>query len=379
MVIAWGQGISLSDEASVIKNFNLFKDAVSQREDTPQSDLLPVNIAFDRELVEVCDQWGIPKGNTDITDRAKLAALLQGIREGGNRHRMIFLDVFLNPEFKTPADSLLFSLIAEMPRIVIPRHADEPEIPEIIRNKSGISDYSVSYNEDNFLKYQYLTAQGDTSMAMKAYLDHSGHQLTGPASFPLDNGRLFTRSEILDYPLRIDAEYSASGDKILYNLGADLLDAYTPEDLNELIEGKDILVGDFSERDNHSTFIGNVSGPVIVYTAYLTLLYGRHLIPFWVLAAIYLILTVMSYLAFTGKSLADTLPQWRIMRSHAVSFIISWCGFATILLVLALVVYLFSGKLVDVLVLATYFSILEAIIPIFQSLPKTSSKKQKTS
>ena len=42
---------------------------------------LYINVAFDKELVPVLDEFGMPKGVSDITDRGKLLQLLTMLKE----------------------------------------------------------------------------------------------------------------------------------------------------------------------------------------------------------------------------------------------------------------------------------------------------------
>ena len=64
--------ISLDSDATTRQWFERARSICGMNTDSLPDDLLIVNIAYDRQLVDVTDNDGIVKGNTDITDRQKL-------------------------------------------------------------------------------------------------------------------------------------------------------------------------------------------------------------------------------------------------------------------------------------------------------------------
>ena len=141
-------------DANTAQRIEQIKQYLNLTRDTVPSDVWLINVAYDRTLVNVNDEFGLPKGNIDITDRNKLAELLKQLQNC--HYRYIILDVSFTDEFQTPADSLLFSLIASMNNIVIAK-SEATELADIVpHEKARYSDYSTHISESNFVKYDYI-------------------------------------------------------------------------------------------------------------------------------------------------------------------------------------------------------------------------------
>lgn len=108
---------SFVGDATLGQRFDQVKQFVSSKDEDIPSDLLLINVAYDRELVDVTDDFGFPKGNIDITNRSKLLELLT--RLNNSHYKYIVLDVSFSNEHKTEQDSALFNLIHKMKRIVV--------------------------------------------------------------------------------------------------------------------------------------------------------------------------------------------------------------------------------------------------------------------
>ncbi len=145
-------------------------------------------------------------------------------------------------------------------------------------------------------------------------------------------------------PYRIDGCYDADGEKTYYNLTADLLDVYSPDELAELVEGKTIVIGDFVGGDDHDTYTGSIAGPVILINAVIALEAGRHLINWWwmgIFFVIYVLLTLM--LIYDPFSLLPA--KWA--QSKIVHLFVAGLSFGVVILGLNIVMYLFTGVMYD--------------------------------
>ena len=91
------------------------------------------------------------------------------------------------------------------------------------------------------------------------------------------NGRLCYNSLFIDFPLEDFEEFDSQNNKLYYNMGNDLLENYSEEDIATLTNGKYIVVGDMVE-DVHDTYSGLRPGPVIMYYAFMALMKGKHLV-----------------------------------------------------------------------------------------------------
>lgn len=360
----WNLPYAFDDEAASIRWFNTCRQYFDQSEKADQH-LLLVNTAYDRVLVSVVDEYGIPKGNIDITDREKLLCLLQAAKANGN-YRYIFLDIYFNPAYSTDTDSALFQLISTMPRIVVPCHQDEAGTHEQIQHKSALSDYATSLNEGSFLKYKFLYDKTRKSLPLYAYHELTGKNIRSCCGMYFCDGSLCTNSIILDFAVQATNEYTADGEKLIYQLGSDLVDVSTHIDLPAMMEGRDILIGDFTENDLHDTVAGTTSGSLINYNAFLALMNNRHLVSWGIMATIFLLLCVASYISFSDVQFIDYLPHWKMLKLEWFRFMLTWIGFATILTVVCFVFYWMTGKMVDILVITTYFTLLDTIIASYR-------------
>ena len=282
---------------------------------------LYVNVAYDKQLVDVYDADSLLLGNRDITDRGKLLGLLRQLAEADN-YRFIFLDVRFERGYASANDNALFRQIREMPRLVVANHEDmELQDSSIIR-KTGLNDFYSTIISTNFVRYPYLV--GDSaSMPLTAYRSVDGGDISRQIGcIYTDRGRLCHRSLFLRFPIREYTEYDADGEKIYYNLGADSL--FVPAGyVSELARDKVVVVGDMVD-DIHDTYVGPQPGPVITYLAYEALTKGEHLVKPWLVIVLALLFFCISLSLFSHRSLFDRLPLFRSIRSRTLLFLLSF-------------------------------------------------------
>ena len=95
----------------------LIKEKVGLSEQIDYKDALFINVAYDKQLIEKNDEFGMTVGNVDITDRTKLLELLNRLTET-NKYRYIILDVRFEKGFNSEVDSSLFAKIKDMDRMI---------------------------------------------------------------------------------------------------------------------------------------------------------------------------------------------------------------------------------------------------------------------
>lgn len=211
---------------SVIKYSDMILSIFSSEEKPIDNNVLLVNVCYDKELAPVYDKYGFPMGNTAITDRGKLNSLLENFRRHNN-YKYILMDVFLTPDFE---------------------------------------------------KYP-LFVDKQMSIAAAMYAQNQNKELCWNPIFAKENGRLIYKSIIPKFHIRPGDDYDSSGNKIIYQLGEDLLTlANDTTTFKNLIQDKWIVIGDFSESDIHQTYNGNIAGPLIIFNTFLNLLQGNHFV-----------------------------------------------------------------------------------------------------
>ncbi len=304
-------------------------------------DILAVNIAYDRQLTPIYDEYGLPCGEIDVTDREKLTRFLSLAQK--TDYKAIAIDVFFNESLPSYGDSALFSLINQMPRIVVPYHSGESVTPMINTERLGAADYDINLMSNNFSKYSFLSTDGMPSIANRL-LEYTGG---GTAS------RL-TPCMILPLETELSAPYHPeSGDKTWYNLGVDILDCLSDQETSQLCKDKVIVIGDYTENDIHDSYIGQVSGPAIHINAFLALRNGRdHINPWSALLSIAIYFCICGALVF-GKSI------WEIIDWHPgtiICFILSFFGFEVLLSLLQILQFYLFNEFHDTFLVSLFLS-----------------------
>lgn len=344
--------ISLTGEKAVLKYWNAFTDWITAgRDKAPTDDVVFINVAHDKQLVNITDEFGIPVGNAAVTDRQKLTRLLESIEEAGS-YQYVMLDVFFESGYETEADSALFRRIAGMERIAIPKHTDGALESDVLDAKAAYADYATSINENDFTKYQLLRKDG-VSIPLWAYSETTGNNLRRVGLWYSDNGKLARKVVFPKMYVRLDSPYRQDGQKAYLNLGTDILDAEGEVDWAEYFKGKFIVIGSFDGDDIHSTYAGDLPGSLINYNVYLSLMKGQHKIPLVLILVYFLIFFVMAYLLLNGGPKSSQSWAW----VWAKLFVL----YSLILTIVCIFVFVIWGQAHDIFITSTFFSIVDLV------------------
>lgn len=323
-------------------------------------DVLFVNIAYDKQLTERTDEYGMPIGNTSITDRAKLLSFLQMLHSTDN-YKYIFLDVRFEKGYDVPeVDSTLFAEIRNMRMIVIANHSDVEIADSSLLEKAAISDYKATITATNFVRYKY-TYNGNPSMPLYAYRDLTKRTIKRHGLIYTCDGRLCYNSLFVNFPVENFSEFDDENRKQYYNLGSDLLDNYSEEDLATLTQGKYIVIGDMIE-DLHDTYSGLKPGSVITYYAFQALMNRKHFVSYSLLLFLAVLYFLISLSQFRQNSLLEQIPFVRKSHSRLLHFVLTFIGYTFLLTVVAIVLNIFADVSISILLPSTYFTIQKNII-----------------
>lgn len=350
--LSTNMNISLTGEKTVLKYWNAFTDWITAGRDRAPADVVVfINVAHDKQLVDITDDFGIPIGNAAITDRQKLSRLLDLINESGE-YQYVMLDVFFESGFETEVDSALFGRIASMDRLVIPKHIDGALESECLEQKAGYADYATSINENDFTKY-LLFRKGGASMPLKAYTEVTGRDVKRVLLWYADKGKLARRVMFPKMYVRMDSPYRPDGQKAYLNLGTDILDTEEEVDWSDYFKGKYIVIGSFAGDDIHTTYAGDLPGSLINYNVYLSLMKGQHRIPFVLVIVYFLIFFAMAYLLLNGGANASQSWTW----VWAKLFVL----YSLILTIVCIFVFMIWGQAHDIFITSTFFSIVDLV------------------
>lgn len=336
------------------------KSKIGLSEKANHDDVLFVNVAYDKQLTELTDKFGMPIGNIDITDRSKLLELLE-VLHSTEKYKYIFLDVRFEKGYEAPeVDSALFAEIRGMKNIVIANHSDMEIADSGLFEKAAISDYMATITATNFVRYQY-SYSGEPTMPLYAYHELTGKTINNHILWYTCNDRLCYNSLFIEFPIEDFEEFDNQNNKRYYNLGSDLLDNYSEEDIATLTDGKYIVVGDMVE-DIHDTYSGMKPGSVIMFYAFQALMKDKHFVSFglWILMAIVFFLISLSQ--FSHRSLIELIPYVHKSKSKILHFVLSFVEYTFILAAVAMLLSIMWGVSISILVPSTYFTIQKTII-----------------
>lgn len=361
---------SFVGDATVAQHIEQLKLYFEEHKDTIPTDLLLINVAYDRQLVDINDEFGIHKGNIDITDRSKLLKLLEQLKK--SQYKYIILDIFFSKDYKTPVDSALFSLIASMPNIVIPMSQENNPVTPQLADKASYSDYSVHIGEYNFVKYEFIRNHKST-LPYKVFSDLYGDKLHSFGPFYSFNGKLANKSVVLRHPIKLWNKYAEtedndielegnyqSGEPLYYDLGCEIIDANY--EVSDVADNKIVVIGDFTEDDLHDTYLGKISGPVINLNAFYALQNDDLSIPYWYIAFIIILYFTISYFIIKRISLFKHILVIQRVKSKIIRYLAVSIGISALLTFIAVILYLCFNLECNILVPSIYFAVLLALV-----------------
>ena len=312
-----------------------------------QEEYLAVNTSYDRELVPYRDEYGIPVGNVDIADRGKLVTLLDSLDRYRN-YKYIVCDLLFDSSFRSDSDSSLFSLLAGMPRVVVPKEAEG--LPDCLAAKAAASGYRIFHHGDPFLKYQFLT-KGEESIPLRMWHELTGNTIVRHWWGYTSGGKPCNNAAVLDFEKGVSDITAETGpynmvEKAVYHLGADIIDAGCPK---RLFQDRIILIGDFLERDMHDTATGQVPGIMILYKAYRALEDGMNRIPWYCYLILYLLFFIYTLVLIAGDG-------WKV-NNKFFAFLLDWGSFTLPLEVFNFITMSIGGFSVNAVLIGAVFGV----------------------
>lgn len=354
------QAVFTGEDLNQFTWMQMLKHKLGIEEQIPKDNVLFVNVAYDKQLIDFNDEYNITVGNTDITDREKLLRFLR-ILNKTKQYAYIFLDIRFEKGYNVPeTDSLLFSEIAAMKNIVVANHSDMEIADSSLLIKSAINDYDVTVFSTNFVRYLF-TYNNKMSMPLYAYKELTGNSINKCGFVYTCNGRLCYNSLFIDFPIENFGEFNDDNRKLCYNLGSDLLDCYTEQDIATLTKGKYIVIGNLID-DLPDTYSGAKPGSVITYYAFLALMDGKHFVKMCLVVLMAVVYFLISIMQFSHRSLLELIPCIRRSKSKPLHFIISFLGYTLLLFFIVVILNIFWNTSTSIILPSFYFAIQKIII-----------------
>ena len=336
------------------------KDKLGIIPEVDTNDALFINVAYDKQLVDKCDDYGMAIGNSDVTDRSKLLSLLQLLHKT-NSYKYILLDIRFEKGYNVPdVDSALFAEILSMKNIVIANHSDIELADSSLIKKAAFSDYFATITKTNFARYQY-NYDGVESVPLYAYHELTGNAINKHGWLYTCNSRLCYNSLFVHFPIAKWNEYDEQQSKVYYNLGSDILDNYSDSDLKKLTEGKCVIIGNMVE-DVHDTYSGLKPGSVITYYAFQELMKGRHFVNYCMMLFLAILFFLISLSLFETNPIISRLPFIRNSHSRIIHFMLDFVGYSLVLALSMIILYIIFGIATSIVLPSAYFAIQKSII-----------------
>lgn len=332
------------------------RDRWSSKEKEDALTPLYINVSYDKQLTELCDERNRILGNIDITDREKLLTLLRMLHITG-QYKYVFLDIRFEKGYNTESDSALFAEISSMDRIVVATHSDIELADTLLTKKAAVNDYSATVTS-NFVRYEF-SQDGKPSMPLYAYAELTGKTIKKEYTIIYKcDGELCHNSLFVRFPVE-SFEEKDEGDKVYYNLGSDILKYYDEDDLAILTKDRYIVIGNLKD-DVHDTYAGSRPGSVITFYAFRALMKGEHLVSWWVIVFFLVIYFCISLSLFSHHSWLDCIPLTK--KSKLCYFLLSLLGYGMVLFMITVILNLFWGITTSFLIPSSWFAIQNLII-----------------
>ena len=324
--------------------------------------VLLINIAYDKQIAKKSIN-GICVGNTDVTDRKALSKLLHDLNAmpKDSSYRYIFLDVRFEAGNETEYDSILFEKIESMPRLVIANHEDIVLASDKLKNKAAFSDYDITLTSNNFFRYKFLRAKGE-SIPLRVYHELYSDSIRKCGWFYFSNKGLCQNTHVVKSVLKLDNKDSESnnGSSVMSEPYYKNLNKINDlESLSVLAKNKYVVVGNMID-DKNDTFFGRIPGSVLVFSAYWTLKNGENLVSFWIEVIFYLLFFCISLSLFSRSPIIERIPWIKHSKSKLFRFFITFLGYSTVLFIATVIFYLCFEVISSIWIPAFYFSIQKA-------------------
>lgn len=374
--LLWNKSYSWGNENELLRKLYTFQEILNVNQPAGDEDVVLINVSFDKELVEVYDEYEIPMGTIDVTDRNKLYRLFDILGKESS-YKYILCDISLNKKYVTGSDSLLENRIETMRKIRFAHVDDEgnPNGGTLATGKTSYVGYTKTFLVDDFFKYEFIHREQPT-LAYDMWKDLTSGQIEKKGLTYKLNGKLAVNSVILSFPFIETRLYDEEGNKTIYNLGEDILNSMADEDIVALCKDRIVLIGSFFEQDIHTTVVGELPGVLINYNAYLALLNSDPRIPKLMLLLIFVVYLIMTSAIVFSKGLTDIIPD-RLFKIDIrfIEIILTWFGYTFIMMLLCVLCYLFVGVYLDILIIASWFTLLETVFNILKSTRKLKTHK----
>jgi hypothetical protein len=388
--------IITDDEESLIKATTGLKDIFFDLKKKPSPDsFLFINLSWEKQLIEVRDEYGQKIGNRAITNRQRIANFFELLNKKP-QHRFIILDVWFKDSSDRYSDSLLQAQLKQTKNILIPYHKSDQDdnvkdLP-IFDVPVALSDYEKDDFENNFIKFRLVQGDNFKTTPLVLYETLHGKEFTSSGIFNYLNDKISLNSFILNLRIwsrdleELENEEKISSTYIKMQLsqfldpeidGTDSLPEemaqsinknFRAEMVNMMCKDRIVVMGDFEDSDIHQTIYGPTPGPLILLNVYLALKEGDSLVSIIWILFLFVGYFLISYRCFAKADPIDIYILSRFLPPTPFrTFILSFVGYMIYFGILSVASYFLFNVHLTILFLAIYMEILDLVIEALES------------
>ncbi|MEQ9288105.1 MAG: CHASE2 domain-containing protein [Cyclobacteriaceae bacterium] len=355
MKLPWLAG----DEKFLIWSSSAVKFA--NREIPDSKEFAFINTSYDLQLIDRYDEFGFPVGNQVITDREKLALLLDIINAGEQKPKYVICDIYFADS--TEADQPLHEAMQAMDNLILSSHLndknelDTPVFKDINR---GLSDYVIGSVFDGVYKYQLIYHDSLKLTPLKVYQDITGQEVEKKGPFVKIGDRWTLNNFIMNYRLvQKDIVDQQAGFNPV-SLGELLY--LEDKDIQEFMANKIVVIGDFFENDMHETLFEITSGPLILLNAFLTIKEGDTIVNVWFFLVVFGVFIYLSYMVFVEGDYMEQKISKTFGSIAIAKYLAGFASYITILALLSLTTFFFFNIHLNIFFLALAFYAMDKIV-----------------
>lgn len=342
------------DENQVLWINSLIREGVGLTDKPAPDRFLFVNTTYSKQLVEVTDTDGFPLGNTDITDRVKLANLFKRLAVL-NAHEYVVCDI----RFTWPSanDSALQAACDTLQRLLLSRHVNEKEQlePSIIKASYGLDNYTSYGLQDGFMRFRIALGDTQPTIPLRMLLDQNGNRFQQGWMFDRIGPNMVLDNFIVN--LRLSQYDLSTGQYAFVNLD-DLL-AMPDEALMPFVQGRTIWIGNYLEDDLHSTLAGEMAGTLILCNTYLALEAGDNVVGWPFLLFLWGCFTLISLKIFVSGDFVENWLRKVSRNAELAGLLVEMVSIMFFLLTISVLSYFVFNIQLSVMLIGFYLLILE--------------------
>jgi hypothetical protein len=348
-----------SDEKFLIWSSSAIKFAT--REIPPSEDFALINTSYDLQLIDRLDDFGFPIGQQVVTDREKLAILLEVMANAKNPPKYILCDIHFVDS--TSSDKRLKAALEQFDNLILSYHLDannQPEYPVFKEINRGLSDYVIGSIFDGVYKYQLIYNDTLSLTPLKVHQFLSGDKVENYGSLVKVGDHWTLNNFIMNYRLlqKDIVDFEAGFNPV--SIGELLFLA--DEDIQDFVTGKVVVIGDFFENDMHETLFEITAGPLILLNAFLTIQAEDTYVNFWFFALLLGVYIYLSYMVFVEGDFMEELIIRKFGAVKAATFLAGFMSYMTILALLSLTTFFLFNIHLNIFFLGVTFYILDKIV-----------------